>query len=236
MNFDMTFWGALFEIFVINLILSGDNAVVIAMATLHLNPKDRKKGIFWGTLGAVMLLILLTSGAAFLLSFPFIQTIGGILLLGIAYKLLKDEENKTQDESNKLYSLKDAIKTIIIADLLMSLDNVLAVAAAARGNYLLLVLGLIISVPLVIFGSSYLSSFMRKWPWIMSLGAALLGYTAGEMILNDQSLAFTDIRHFGIAIPLLLALGVVVMGNWSKLKSATKENLVHVFASKKEKI
>jgi YjbE family integral membrane protein len=244
-EFVITYWDTLLEIFMINLILSGDNAVVIALATVHLEEKDRKKGIFWGTSGAVILRILLTAGAVLLLELPFIQAVGGILLLSIAFKLLKGEEKGEQLVSRQSHSIRDAVRTIIIADLLMSLDNVLAVAGAAGGNISLLMLGLGISIPIVIFGSTFLSALMRKWPWLISVGAGLLGYTAGEMILKDQACAsLSKLPILSYGIPWVLTAGVIVAGyayrryskkdreNPSQRKDLLQENYVQVINSK----
>lgn len=217
MQLDTTFWSSLLAIIGINLILSGDNAVVIALATLRLEGKEKKQGIFWGTFGAVALRIVLTAVAAFLLKIPFVQAVGGILLAFIAVKLLKGEDD--DENVHAAGNLKEAIKTIIFADLLMSLDNVLAVAGASGGNLLLLILGLIISIPIVIFGSTILSNIMNKYPWIISLGAGLLGYTAGEMILKDSFFHFlSEIHILEYLIPGVLAIGVILLGNWLKRK------------------
>ncbi|AHF06648.1 TerC family protein [Desulfitobacterium metallireducens] len=219
--------GGVLSIVAIDLILSGDNAVVIALATLRLNDRDRKKGIFWGTFGAVALRIFLATVAIMLLKLPFIQAVGGVLLSGIAINLLKD---KHDDENVKAAgSLKEAIQTIIFADFLMSLDNVLAVAGAAKGNILLLVFGLMISIPIVIFGSNIISKFMKKWPWLVSLGAGLLGFTAGGMILNDSYFSFlSEIPILNYLIPGVFAMCVIIIGNAlkkrNKLKSVEQED------------
>jgi YjbE family integral membrane protein len=226
MMFDANFWSALLVILGINLVLSGDNAVVIALATLRLPEKEKKQGIFWGTFGAVALRIVLTAIAATLLKVPFVQAVGGILLAFIAVKLLKgeDEGEHVQAAGN----LREAIKTIIFADLLMSLDNVLAVAGASNGNMVLLILGLVISVPIVIFGSSILSTLMKKYAWIISLGAGLLGYTAGEMLLNDSYFHFlAKIHVLEYIIPGGLAIGVVVLGHWLKGRNKTSNGKDH---------
>lgn len=222
MQLDATFWSSLLAIIGINLILSGDNAVVIALATLRLEGKEKKQGIFWGTFGAVALRIVLTAVAATLLKIPFVQAVGGILLAYIAVDLLKggDDDENIQAAG----SLKEAIKTIIFADLLMSLDNVLAVAGASGGNMLLLVLGLIISIPIVIFGSTILSNIMKKYTWIVSVGAGLIGYTSGEMILNDTFFHFlAEIKILEYLIPGILAIGVIVLGNWLKARKRTTQ-------------
>lgn len=215
------FWATLLSIVIINLVLSGDNAVVIALATLRLGKEDREKGIFWGTLGAVVLRIGLTAVAAMLLKIPFVQATGGMLLTWIAIRLLKEDEN--EEEIKAASSLREAIQTIIFADLLMSLDNILAVAGASNGNLILLILGLAISIPIVIFGSTILSNLMKKWPWIVSIGAGLLGYTAGEMLLDDSFFHFlSEIEILNYLIPGLLAVGVIMIGNFSKTKKVKR--------------
>ncbi|NLI92832.1 MAG: TerC family protein [Peptococcaceae bacterium] len=219
---DISFWSSLLSIIVINLVLSGDNAVVIALATLNLNEKDKKKGIFWGTFGAVALRIVLTAVAAMLLKVPFVQAVGGMLLTWIAVKLLKDQGGEEQ-HLEASGNLLGAIKVIIFADLLMSLDNVLAVAGAAGGNIPLLIIGLCLSIPIVIFGSTLLSSLMNKWPWLVSIGAGLLGYTAGEMVLNDTSFKFLHNYHvLEYVIPWGLAILVVIIGNLLKSSAQKK--------------
>lgn len=220
MELDATFWSSLLMIIGINLVLSGDNAVVIALATLRLEGKEKKQGIFWGTFGAVALRIILTAVAAYLLKIPFVQAVGGILLAFIAVKLLKGEDE--DEDVHAAGNLREAIKTIIFADLLMSLDNVLAVAGASGGNVVLLILGLIISIPIVIFGSTILSNLMKRFAWIISVGAGLLGFTAGEMILKDSFFHFlAEIPILEYLIPVILAFGVVLLGNWLKRKRTT---------------
>ncbi|WP_434510010.1 TerC family protein [Desulfitobacterium sp. AusDCA] len=221
---DANFWGCLVSIIFINLILSGDNAVVIALATLNLSGKDKKRGIFWGTFGAVTLRILLTTIAAALLKVPFVQAGGGLLLIWIAIKLLKDQgcDDQHIEGSTNLF---DAIKIIIFADLMMSLDNVLAVAGASGGHIGLLILGLCLSIPIVIFCSTLLSKLMNRWPSLVSLGSGLLGYTAGEMVLNDKVFHFLhEIHALEYIIPWGLAIIVVIIGN--VLKKARKGALL----------
>lgn len=213
--------GGVLSVVAIDLVLSGDNAVVIALATLRLNGKDRKKGIFWGTFGAVALRIILATVAVMLLKLPFIQAVGGILLSVIAVNLLKGEHD---DENVKAAgSLKEAIQTIIFADFLMSLDNVLAVAGASKGNISLLVFGLMISIPVVIFGSSIISKLMKKWTWLVSVGAGLLGWTAGGMILNDSFFSFlAGITLLNYLIPGVFAISVILIGNALKKSNKSK--------------
>jgi len=181
------FWIGLIEIIWINIILSGDNAVVIALAARSLPPKQQKKAILFGSGAAVVLRIVLTVVAAKLLALPFLQVVGGCLLLWIGVQLLGDEE-AGEGESKTYGSLMAAVRTILIADLVMSLDNVIAVAAAAQGSMVLLILGLAISIPLVVFGASLMVKLMERFPFIIAVGAALIGWVAGETIVGDAVL------------------------------------------------
>ena len=182
------FWVALSQIMLVNIVLSGDNAVVIALAARSLPKHQQKQAIFWGAGAAVVLRIVLTIVAVKLLEFPFLKLVGGAALLWIAVKLLvpEDEDDGEVEASTQLWG---AIKTILIADLVMSTDNVIAVAAAAKGSVVLLVLGLVISIPLVVFGATMLMVLMERYPIIITLGAAVLGWTAGEMGVTDPAVA-----------------------------------------------
>lgn len=186
------FWIGLLKIIWVNLLLSGDNAVVIALAARSLPPKQQAKAIFWGSGAAIVLRIVLTIFAVKLLTLPYLKLIGGLLLIWIGVQLIVpddgDEDVKSSDH------LLTAIRTILIADLVMSLDNVIAVAAAADtapgdAKLVLLVVGLAISIPIVIFGSSIVLKLMERFPVIITFGAALLGWIAGEMAVTDPSLA-----------------------------------------------
>jgi YjbE family integral membrane protein len=178
------FWIGLVKIIWINIILSGDNAVVIALAARSLPPHQQKKAIFWGSGAAVVLRIALTVIAAWLLGLSFLQIVGGCLLLWIGVQLLGQEEEEEGGTAEQA-GLMTAVRTILIADLVMSLDNVIAVAAAAKGSMLLLILGLAISIPLVIFGSTLMIKLMERFPIIVTLGAALIGWVGGETIVSD---------------------------------------------------
>ena len=214
------FWIGLVKIVWIDIILSGDNAVVIALAARSLPPHQQKKAVFWGSGAAVVLRIVLTVVAAKLLELSFLQIIGGCLLLWIGYQLLGSDEDDA-GEAKTYGSLMAAVRTILLADLVMSLDNVIAVAAAAHGSILLLVLGLAVSIPLVIFGSTLMIKLMERFPVIVLLGAALIGWVGGETIAND-----TALHGYAMAHPYLhyivAALGaalVVGAGKFSALKS-----------------
>jgi len=181
---DSAFWIALMQIIGINIVLSGDNAVVIALAARSLPPKQQKAAVLWGSGAAVVMRIVLTVIAVEMLKWPFLKLIGAVLLLWIAVKLLLPEDGG-EEGMEASGSMAAAIKTILIADLVMSLDNVIAVAAAAKGSLALLIIGLGISIPLVIFGSTLLLKLMDRYPVIITIGAALLGWVAGEMAVTD---------------------------------------------------
>ncbi|MDR2331696.1 MAG: TerC family protein [Comamonas sp.] len=181
------FWIGLVKIIWINIILSGDNAVVIALAARSLPPEQQRKAIMFGSGAAVVLRILLTVVAAKLLELSFLQIVGGCLLLWIGLQLLTSHDEE-EGAGKGTGTMMAAIRTILIADLVMSLDNVIAVAAAAGGNMLLLILGLAISIPLVIFGSTLMIKLMERFPVIVILGAGLIGWVGGETIMNDKLL------------------------------------------------
>lgn len=181
------FWIALLQIIWVNILLSGDNAVVIALAARSLPPAQQKKAIVVGSAAAIIMRIVLTLVAAKLLLLPWLKLIGALLLVYIGVTLLMPEGE--EDGAGKTQgNLFTAIRTIMIADLVMSLDNVVAVAAAAMGDTTLLVLGLAISIPLVIFGSTLLLKVIERFPIIVWVGAALLGFIAGELLVGDPAL------------------------------------------------
>ena len=214
---DAAFWGALLSIIVANILLSGDNAVVIALASRNLPPTQQKQAIFWGSAAAIVLRVVLTITAVALLSLPYLKIIGGLLLLYIGIQLLSDGDGEEDMKGES--SIWAAIRTILIADLVMSLDNVLAVAAAAQKGpeetrLLLLIIGLGMSIPLIIFGSAMLLKVMERFPIIITIGAGLLGFLAGGMLVDDPAIkdaihaAFGDVKLafevVGIAIVILV--------------------------------
>src|SRR5262249_55658448 len=210
------FWIGLGVIIWVNIILSGDNAVVIALAARSLPKHQQKQAIFWGAGAAVVLRIILTIVAVKPLAFPFLKLAGGAALLWIAVKLLvpEDEDDGEVAASTQLWG---AVKTILIADLVMSTDNVIAVAAAAKGSILLLTLGLIISIPLVIFGATLLMVLMERYPIIITLGAAALGSTAAEMGVTDPAVADwvkANAHWLDWIAPAVGAVLVVALGKW----------------------
>ena len=208
------FWVALFQIILINIVLSGDNAVVIALACRSLPPHQQRNAIIFGSVGAIVLRVVLTFFAVYLLSLPYLKLVGSALLLWIGTGLLKGDDDDGDIEGNS--GLIAAIKTIIIADLVMSLDNVIGVAAAAKGNLLLLVLGLVISIPLIVFGSTLILKLMTRFPIIITLGAALLGWVAGDMTLSDPAIkGFIDGHHYlHEVLPVAGAVIVVAVGKY----------------------
>ncbi len=213
---------ALLKIILIDIILSGDNAIVIAMATKNL-PKDlQNKAIFWGTAGAVILRIGFAAIIVYLLQIPYVNLFGGALLLWIAYKVLVEGEEDANIKSHN--SLVKAIQTIIIADAVMSLDNVVAVAGAAHGHIGMIALGVIISIPIMIFGSKFIVKLMEKYAWIAYAGAGILSWTAGEMILKDKSLnSLVEIPHGAISYVILAVVTAIILSiGYIKNQSSAK--------------
>ena len=218
---ESAFWIALGKIIWVNILLSGDNAVVIALAARNLPDSQRRKAVFLGSAAAIVMRVVLTVFAVQLLQYPYLKIIGAVLLFWIGAQLLvhEDEDDGSIKSSDQLWA---AVRTILIADLVMSLDNVLAVAAAAESGppesrLLLLVIGLGLSIPLIIAGSQLLMGIMEKYPVLITAGAALLGFVAGEMLVHDK--AFESIfGHLGGAsttiVELAGAVGVVMVGQW----------------------
>jgi YjbE family integral membrane protein len=209
------FWVTLAQIIMINIVLSGDNAVVIALASRSLPPKQQKQAILFGSFGAIILRIILTFFAVYLLGLPWLKIIGAVLLFWIGIKMLIPENDEPDLEGHE--HLWAAIKTIIVADFVMSLDNVLGVAAAAKGNLVLLVLGLAISIPLIIYGSTLILKLMNRFPFIITLGGAVLGWVAGEMMITDPMISgWVDSQAHWLhtVAPAFGALFVVAMGKW----------------------
>jgi YjbE family integral membrane protein len=182
--FTAPWWSALLAIILIDLVLAGDNAIVIALAARSLPPGLQRKAIVWGTVGAVVVRSLMTLGAVWLLKIPGLLAIGGAALLWIAWKLVRGDE-KGAHEAAPVPSLAAAMKTIIVADALMGIDNVLGVAGAAQGSFTLVVVGLVVSVPIVVFGSTVVLKLVERWPWILHAGAGVLALTALKMIWDD---------------------------------------------------
>lgn len=220
--FSVEFWSALLSIIMIDIVLGGDNAILIALATRNLPQHQRKKAIYWGVAGAILVRASLTAVAVYILKIPLVQFIGGVLLIWIAYKLLVDEG--THDEVKAGGSTREAIKTIIFADLLMGIDNVLAVAGAAHGSVLLVVMGLLVSIPVIVWGSTIILRYIEKYPIITYIGAAVIAWTAGGMIAEDRIIHekfLYRLPHADIIIPLITMTFVVALGIYVRKKNTS---------------
>lgn len=214
------FLTALGTIVLMDILLGGDNAVVIAMAANKLPHALRKKAILIGTAGAVIIRLLMTFAAVWLLTIPYLQVVGGLILLPIAVKLLVPHEEEAHVKEAD--SLSGAVKTIIIADAAMGVDNVLAIAGASHGSFLLVAIGFLISIPIIVGGSTLIGSIMDKYPVVLYGGAGLLGWTGGSMIVHDRILNPIITAYGGDFVPyliqLILAVGVIAIGYYKKVK------------------
>ncbi len=213
------FFTALFSIVLIDLVLAGDNAIVIGLACRNLPKSVQLKGIILGTMGAIVIRILATLAVVWLLQIQGLRLGGGLLLIWIAYKLLAKEDDHHNVECKD--SLLAAVMTVIVADAVMGLDNVLAVAGASHGSYLMVVLGLIISIPIMVFGSTIIIKLMERFPFIIPLGAAVIAYTAGKMI-TEEPLIHSFFTSPIIKYPFILIIicGVLLAGRYRKQKLA----------------
>lgn len=224
-------WGAVFQIILIDVLLGGDNAVVIALACRGLEKQKRMQGILWGTAGAIILRVLLIAFALTLLAIPFLKLVGGALLLWIGIKLLapQDDEHGNIKGGTTIWA---AVKTIIIADFVMSLDNVIAIAGAAQNTHLdyqmyYVIFGLVVSVPIIVWGSTLVLKLIDRFPFVVTFGAGLLGWIAGGMLVSDIFIT----RQFGeVSVPVeyaahvVGALFVIAIGKWiGQRKAPSKE-------------
>lgn len=221
------FWVALLQIIAIDILLGGDNAVVIALACRRLSPRLRNQGIFWGVFGAIALRVVLIFFAITLLKIPYLKIAGALLLFWIGVKLLLPEEEGAH-EIKASDHLLGAIRTIVIADAVMSLDNVIAIAGAAKDSMILIVLGLLISVPIIVWGSRIVLALMERYPLIITAGGALLGWIAGSMFASDVAVAgwvtgnapwLVHSAPVAGAV-LVVAIGKLVAGRMSRLPAA----------------
>jgi YjbE family integral membrane protein len=222
--FTAGFWARLVSIVIIDLTLAGDNALVIALAVRNLPRRQQLYGRLWGTAGAVGLRLLFIFVATFLLRIPYLQVLGGLLLIWIAIKLVRQQGGESAEgHVRQGTSLLEAVWIIIVADAVMSLDNVLAVAAAAHGDMLLVVFGIGLSIPIVIWGSGLLARLMNRFAWIIWVGGGILGYFAVQMILHDKALAHrlgADHPAWGPALAIASALVITVLGWWFSRNAA----------------
>jgi YjbE family integral membrane protein len=217
------FWIGLLKIIWINIILSGDNAVVIALAARSLPPEQQRKAVFWGSGAAVVLRIILTVVAAKLLALPYLQIAGGLLLLWIGVQLLSEEDEEENGDVKSHGSLGAAIRTILVADLVMSLDNVIGVAGAAKGSVLLIVFGLVVSIPLVVVGAQLIMKLIERMPFLIIAGGGLLGYVAGEMMVEDTAIASWINAHahwLHWVVPIAGIAIVVAVAKWMQTRAA----------------
>eukprot|EP01034_Spumella_vulgaris_P043301 gene43301-53760_t len=182
-------WSALLAIILIDLVLAGDNAIVIALAARNLPQHLQRKAIVWGTVGAIVVRSAMTIGVVWLLKIPGLMLVGGLALLWIAYKLTFNDDGGDEHGGSGATTFWGAMKTIVIADAVMGIDNVLGVAGAAHGSFDLVVIGLLVSIPIVVFGSTLVLKLVERFPSIMYIGAAVLAFTAGKMIVNEKVLA-----------------------------------------------
>jgi len=228
-----TFWISVLQIIAIDILLGGDNAIVIALACRRLPEAQRKQGIFWGVVGAIGLRVILIFFALQLLAIPFLKIVGGLLLLWIGIKLLQPEE-EVHDSIEGSTHLLGAIRTIIIADAVMSLDNVIAVAAAAKGDLGLVVFGILVSIPIVVWGSKFVLKLMDRLPVVITFGGALLGWIAGDMLLGDAVVKPYLEGQPGwlkYAASTAGALVVMTIGTWLAKRAPRPQPPVEVVAS-----
>ena len=230
MELDFTsavFWIAVGQIILIDIVLSGDNAVVIAMACRNLPAELRRQGIFWGVGGAVSLRVILTTFAALVMNLPWLKLVGGLLLFWIAVKLMLPEDEEGEDVAGATHLL-GAVKTIVVADFVMSLDNVIGVAGAAHGSIALLLFGLAVSIPLIVWSSQVIMHLMERWPVIVLFGAGLLGYVAGQMVCSDPgflALVGELPAWAGKAAGAVGAIVVVVLGRWLEQRILARQDI-----------
>lgn len=214
MEFSAELGMAILSIVMIDLVLAGDNAVVIALASRNLPVEQRKQAIYIGTFGAIVIRVVMTAAAVWLMKIPYLQAIGGLVLIPVAIKLLAKEDHG-EDGIKAGNTMFQAIKTIIIADAVMGVDNVLAIAGASHGNMLLVVFGLLISVPIVVWGSKYLSELMTRHPSLVYVGSGILAWTAGSMLMGDKIVGLylkTTWAPLGWIIPAAILVITLAIG------------------------
>ncbi|MBT0570756.1 TerC family protein [Curvibacter sp. CHRR-16] len=218
--FSIAFLAALAQIMLVNIVLSGDNAVVIALAARNLPPEHQRKAVLWGSGGAIVLRVILTVVAVQLLKIPYLQFAGALLLLWIAYQLLVEDDEAEGEEHKTHGNLLSAVKTILIADVVMSLDNTLAIAGVAKGDWTLLIVGLALSIPLIVLGSTVIMKLMDRFPVIVYVGAGLIAWTAGEMMDSDAAVQpyLPHLLHETVLLPAALTVAVVGLGWWMNQK------------------
>jgi YjbE family integral membrane protein len=223
------FWIAVLQIIAIDIVLGGDNAIVIALACRRLPERQRNLGIFWGVVGAIGLRVVLIFFALTLLTIPFLKIVAGLLLLWIGIELLRPEPESDKHSVDASTTLFGAIKTVVIADAMMSLDNVVAIAGAARDSIDLVVFGLLVSVPIIVWGSKLVMKLMDRFPVTIIIGAALLGWIAGGMFLTDavsKDWVNSQAAFLHWLAPICGALSVVIIGKWQAMRARGKKGPV----------
>jgi YjbE family integral membrane protein len=224
---DPEFWARWASIVIIDLTLAGDNALVIALAVRTLPKRQQLWGRIWGTFGAVALRLLFIAIITYLLKIPLLQFLGGLILIWIALKLIR-QETGAEEHVRQGTTLLEAVWIIVVADVVMSLDNVLAVAAAAHGDLVLVVFGIALSLPLVVWGSGILARLMNRYPWIVWLGGGILGYVSGEMVLKDPIIhgwlgGAADALHY--PLPIVLGVGITALGWWFAMGQSRRRKI-----------
>ena len=237
--FSPEFWVAVLQIIAIDIVLGGDNAIVIALACRRLPKEQRNRGIFWGVFGAIALRVVLISFALTLLAIPFLKIIGALLLVWIGIKLLQPEPENSTHEIDASTTLLGAIKTIIIADVVMSLDNVIAIAGAAKDSVGLVIFGLIVSVPIIVWGSKLIMKLMDRFPIIIIIGAGLLGWIAGDMAITDVAInewVSTNAIFLHWFSPVCGALIIVITGKMLATRSLKNKTPIVDLVENKDKL
>ena len=237
--FSPEFWVAVLQIIAIDIVLGGDNAIVIALACRRLPKEQRNRGIFWGVFGAIALRVVLISFALTLLAIPFLKIIGALLLVWIGIKLLQPEPENSTHEIDASTTLLGAIKTIIIADVVMSLDNVIAIAGAAKDSVGLVIFGLIVSVPIIVWGSKIIMQQIDRFPIILIIGAGILGWIAGDMAITDVAInewVSTNAIFLHWFSPVCGALIIVITGKLLATRSLKNKTPIVDLVKNKDKL
>ncbi|MBU6416239.1 MAG: YjbE family putative metal transport protein [Xanthomonadaceae bacterium] len=222
---DAAFWSGLGSIILIDLVLAGDNAIVIALAARSLPQHHHFRVIFWGVVGAIAVRVAMTAAVLWLLQIPGLMLAGGIILIPIAWRLLKHEEHSEPTLKRRVTDFWTAMGTIVVADALMGLDNVLGIAGASNGHLGLVVLGLLVSVPLVVWGSTLLLKLIERWPVIVYIGAAAIAWTAARMITRDGLVEGWFDAHdpWRYAVDAVLVIGVTGLGWWLRRRNRLRQ-------------
>ena len=221
--FALEWWLALATIIAIDLVLAGDNAVVIAMAADTLPKRMQKRAVIYGTGGAILVRVVFSVFAVYLLTIPYLKAVGGLLLFWIAYKLVAGKNTSSKHDMANVNSFAHAMMLIVVADAVMGIDNIIAIAGAAKGDVPLVVIGLLVSIPIVMYGSFFILSMIKRHPWIIWVGGALLGYVGGEMIVSDVKMAeayFDDNMVQAYTLRFLAAALMFGLGWWFHRRSS----------------